>query len=155
MLYRDLVEDGHISGLLVAPDWWEPKHPQEDPVTVNDPVALWRPAPELSRPLGELTGPDYGQDNRDIDLYPTTPPVGAVCSTITSALVGGETMIALETAISWTDNPLFYIELSGGGYFRSFSTVPQCDLTYTVPLYTPFLGAANASAQICFSTVTL
>jgi len=50
MRYRDLVEDGHIEGLLVHPDWWEPKHPQEIPVTVTDPVALYRPAPEISIP---------------------------------------------------------------------------------------------------------
>jgi hypothetical protein len=52
MMYRDLVEDGHIEGLLVHPDWWEPKHPQEVPITVTDPIALYRPAPEISIPDG-------------------------------------------------------------------------------------------------------
>ena len=52
MRYRDLVEDGHVSGLLVHPDWWEPKHPQEIPVEVTDPIALFRPAPEISIPAG-------------------------------------------------------------------------------------------------------
>ena len=52
MRYRDLVEDGHVPGLLVHPDWWEPKHPQEIPVTVDDPIALYRPAPEISIPEG-------------------------------------------------------------------------------------------------------
>lgn len=51
--YRDLVEDGHVPGLLVAPDWWEPRHPQEDPPSVKDPVALFRPTPEISIPPGE------------------------------------------------------------------------------------------------------
>lgn len=47
MRYRDLVEDGHIPGLLVHPDWWEPQHPQEIPVDVTDAIALRHPAPEI------------------------------------------------------------------------------------------------------------
>ena len=68
MRYRDLVEDGHIEGLLVHPDWWEPKHPQEIPVSVTDPVALYRPAPEISIPSG------YGDpENLDGGTTPTAP----------------------------------------------------------------------------------
>lgn len=51
--YRDLVEDGHIPGLLVASDWWEPRHPQEDPPDVTDPIALYRPTSEVSLPTDE------------------------------------------------------------------------------------------------------
>jgi hypothetical protein len=52
MAYGDLVEDGHIPGLLVHPDWYEPRHPQETPVDASDSEALWHPAPELSEDGG-------------------------------------------------------------------------------------------------------
>ena len=67
MLYRDLVEDGHIPGLLVHPDWWEPKHPQEIPVEVDDPVALYRPSPEIS------IEPDYGNPDINYGVTPDAP----------------------------------------------------------------------------------
>lgn len=68
MKYRDLVEDGHVPGLLVHPDWWEPKHPQEIPVTVDDPIALHRPAPEISiEPgYGDPENLDAGETPADI-----------------------------------------------------------------------------------------
>ena len=47
-LLRELVEDGRYPGLLVHPDWWEGKHPQETPVDVSDPIALRRPSPDNS-----------------------------------------------------------------------------------------------------------
>jgi hypothetical protein len=67
MRYRDLVEDGHVPGLLVHPDWWEPKHPQEIPVEIDDPVALYRPAPEISIPAG-YGQPDFGND-QPVDIF--------------------------------------------------------------------------------------
>ena len=48
MLLKDLVEDDQIPGLLVDPEWYEPRHPQEFPVSLIDPEAIWRPASELS-----------------------------------------------------------------------------------------------------------
>ena len=68
MRYRDLVEDGHVPGLLVHPDWWEPKHPQEIPVEIDDPIALYRPAPEISiEPgYGDPENLDGNQTPRDI-----------------------------------------------------------------------------------------
>lgn len=55
MLLKDLVEDGYYPGLLVAPDWYEPRHPQERLKEVSDPIALEKPAPDLSKPPGEGT----------------------------------------------------------------------------------------------------
>lgn len=49
----DMVEDGQTEGMLVAADWYEPKHPQEIEPDLTDPEALARPAPELSTPDGE------------------------------------------------------------------------------------------------------
>lgn len=45
---RDMVTDGQ-TGLLVAKDEYDPKHPQETPVIVDDPIALYRPAPDDRR----------------------------------------------------------------------------------------------------------
>lgn len=53
MLLRDMVEDGQVQGLLVDPEYYEPKHPQEAVPLVDDPIALYKPAPELSEPPGE------------------------------------------------------------------------------------------------------
>lgn len=45
--YRRLVRDGQ-TGLLVTPEEYEPRHPQETPVKrVDDAIALRRPMPEL------------------------------------------------------------------------------------------------------------
>ena len=114
MRYRDLVVDGHIEGLLVHPDWWEPKHPQEIPVTVTDPVALWRPAPEISIPLG------YGDpENLDGGTTPTTT-TAAIAGTINATLSGGELSIAFTDAVAlepW--NEWLFIDVDGGGFYVS------------------------------------
>ena len=55
LLRKNMVEDGQYPGLLVAPDWYEPKHHQETPVEVDDPIAIYKPAPEQSKPPGEGT----------------------------------------------------------------------------------------------------
>lgn len=44
--YRDLVYDGYYPNLLVAPEWYEPAHPQEHLPAVHDPVALRKASPE-------------------------------------------------------------------------------------------------------------
>jgi hypothetical protein len=69
--YRDLVEDGQVRGLLVAPDWYEPPHPQESPPMGDDPVGLLRPTGEISVPPGEG---DPVPSIEDI-IDPPPPPV--------------------------------------------------------------------------------
>lgn len=46
MLLRDMVSDGYYPDLVVDPEWYEGKHPQESLPEIEDPVSLWRPAPE-------------------------------------------------------------------------------------------------------------
>jgi hypothetical protein len=48
-LLKNLVYDGHQPGLLVAREWWEPRHPQEYLPAIEDPVALEDPAPDRDR----------------------------------------------------------------------------------------------------------
>ena len=140
MRYRDLGEDGHIEGLLVHPDWWEPKHPQEVPITVTDPIALYRPAPEISIPTG------YGDpENLDGGTTPTTTSQ-PVAGTINATLTGGETSIAFVNAIAlepW--NEWLFIELDGGGFYVSrivegyastHGNTPVFTLSFTTPFPT-------------------
>ncbi len=46
MMLKDMVSDGYYPSLIVDPEWYEGKHPQESLPEIEDPVALWRPAPE-------------------------------------------------------------------------------------------------------------
>jgi hypothetical protein len=145
MRYRDLVEDGHIAGLLVHPDWWEPKHPQEIPVEVTDPIALYRPAPEIS-----IEGTGYGDpENLDDGTTPTTT-TAPVAGVINTTLVGGETSIAFDIAVPlepW--NQWLFIELDGGGYYVSrivegYASTHGATPVYYLPFTTAFVGTATA-----------
>jgi hypothetical protein len=139
MRYRDLVEDGHIPGLMVHPDWWEPRHPQEIPVTVTDPIALWRPSPEISIETG------YGDpENLDGGTTPTAPNMGAVISGTTSeALSGNETHTVSTNAVTYSIGEWLFIELDvPSTYFVSRITTETNSPTFTIPFTTAFTGAA-------------
>jgi hypothetical protein len=41
-----MIADGYYPNLIVDPEWYEPKHPQESLPSVRDPTSLFRPAPE-------------------------------------------------------------------------------------------------------------
>jgi len=45
-MLKDMVSDGYYPSLVVDPAWYEGKHPQESLPEIEDPVSLWRPAPE-------------------------------------------------------------------------------------------------------------
>lgn len=47
LLLKDMVFDERYPNLRVDPDWFEGKHPQELLPKVEDPIALYRPAPEV------------------------------------------------------------------------------------------------------------
>jgi len=139
MKYRDLVEDGHVAGLLVHPAWWEPKHPQEIPVEVDDPVALYRPAPEISIPVG------YGDpENADGGTTPTAPDGGAVVTgTLSEALSGAETHLVSTNALKFNMGQWVFMELDGGGVYFVSRTVTECDFpAFSIPFTSPFVGAA-------------
>ena len=137
MLYRDLVEDGHVPGLLVHPDWWEPKHPQETPVEVTDPIALSRPAPEISIPAG------HGDpENLDGGTTPTTPS-GAVTGLTEVDMVVGSTQLVSQQAVTYQTGDWLFIELDAGGvYFVSRVTIGTGSPTFVVPFTSAFAGAA-------------
>ena len=137
MYYRDLVEDGHVPGLLVHPDWWEPKHPQEIPVEIDDPIALYRPAPEIS------VEPDNGNPEQPTPppTMPTTPAVG----TIATAMAGGETHMVASEALKYTIGDWLFIELNGGSAWWISRIVTDTDSpTFRIPFTTAFVGTADA-----------
>jgi hypothetical protein len=136
MRYKDLVEDGHVPGLLVHPDWWEPKHPQEIPVTVTDPIALERPAPEISIETG------YG--NVEQPLPVPASPVSAPRGTLATALSGNETHIVPNEAVVYTIGDWLFIELDGGGAWHvSRIAMDSTTPTFKIPFMTAFVGAAG------------
>lgn len=53
LLLNRMVGDGYVKGLRVCPPCYDPPHPQERPIALHDPQALYRPAPELSVPDNE------------------------------------------------------------------------------------------------------
>lgn len=137
MRYRDLVEDGHVPGLLVHPDWWEPKHPQEIPVRIDDPIALYRPAPEIS------VEADYGNPEQPTPapVTPTSPVIG----TTATALSGGETHMVAAEALTYRIGDWLFIELDGGGAWHiSRIATDTTSPTFRIPFTTAFSGAAAA-----------
>lgn len=145
MRYRDLVEDGHVPGLLVHPDWWEPKHPQEIPVEIDDPIALFRPAPEISIPDG-YANPEAGGRGACASRPDTTNFSPAALVDI--ALSGGETQVVTDVAVVYTIGTCIYIQLDGGGWFVSKSSMEQPSPGFTIRFLTAFSGAAAQGNQI-------
>ena len=140
MRYRDLVEDGHVPGLLVHPDWWEPKHPQEIPVKVDDPIALRRPAPEISVPDGS-----GDPENLDGGVAPTTPST-SVLTRVQIEMTGGETQLIVQDAVRFTIGQWLIVGRGGmqSSYFVSRITTTTDTPTFAIPFTTPFPGAPNA-----------
>jgi len=138
MKYRDLVEDGHVPGLLVHPTWWEPKHPQEIPVTITDPIALYRPAPEISVEEGYGLPDGIGLNSCPPEPNLLHPPTG----TIAEALVGAERQIVVDSAVKYNFGECVYVELDGGGWFVSKIRTEADAPSFTVPFNVEFTGVA-------------
>ena len=133
MWYRDLVEDGHVPGLLVHPDWWEPWHPQEDPVYTDDPIALFRPSPEIS----VTSNPAQA----------TTPPLAAN-NTVAQIAATGTTQIVLTNAlVNQTYGTEIWIALDAGGWHPSRLTA-DIDTGFVAYIETPMPSAAAAANDV-------
>lgn len=151
MRYRDLVEDGQTPGLRVHPDWYEPRHPQEFPVITHDPQALYRPSPEISVPAGEFDT----IDNFETWLLSDCPLVPEdlrffESTTLAGDATPGDLTFALEDAVRWDTFECLYVELDGGGWFRSKVRLrtPPCTPAYSIGSVIPFEGAASAGNQV-------
>lgn len=150
MRYRDLVEDGHIPGLLVHPDWYEPRHPQELPIDVSDAIPLWNPAPELSVPEGEFdTLPEWDA------WVPTNCPASPQNlryfenTTLASDAIVDQRRYHLEDAINWTIGDCMFIELDGGGWFVAQVTIDfhNCP-SFVIESNRFFQGVASAGNDV-------
>ena len=63
MLLKDMVRDGYDEGLLVDPKYYDPPHPQEKLKPIDDPVSVYRPAPDLDKPAFKFMFPVYDLAN--------------------------------------------------------------------------------------------
>ncbi len=80
MLLKDMVSDGYYPSLVVDPAWYEGKHPQESLPEIEDPVSLWRPAPERDqvnstlRPDGGILFMGFALSSPTLDAVDVPPP---------------------------------------------------------------------------------
>src|SRR5262249_12164779 len=70
LLRKNMVEDGYVPGLLVAPDWYDPPQEQEKPIKVTDAMALRRPAPRRDK-ASDIYGPDERFDDEQLVRKPS------------------------------------------------------------------------------------
>ncbi len=119
MRYRDLVEDGHVPGLLVHPDWYEERHPQELPIDASDAVAIYRPAPELSVNEGEFDVRSQWDDWIETNCPSSPLNLRFFESTFVAnkTIVAGDRLIPVEDAVNYSIGECYYVELDGGGWF--------------------------------------
>jgi hypothetical protein len=146
--YRDLVEDGHIPGLLVHPECYEPQHPQEIPVRATDPIALYRPAPEISIPTNEGS-PTAGMT---IPATPTLkdPPTDTFyLPNTTLAVAASGYLLVLNVAQTFTFGEPIYIRRDDLTWFVSPTASEARTPTFTIHLLEQYSGtAASAGAEV-------
>jgi hypothetical protein len=133
VLRRDMVEDDQIPGMLVARDWYEPRHPQEFPISVTDPEALWKPSPEnvsgetAIAALGAAWSPAAVPETLDRGVLTTT--------TYTLTGSGGYVPYSYQfLRVTGTGSANFSVVQQGVNTFkiRSLSTTPYAVYNLTV-----------------------
>lgn len=139
MRYRDLVEDGHVPGLLVHPDWWEPKHPQEIPVEIHDPVALYKPAPEISIEDG------YGDPEAPLPV--PTGPSGSPVTTLAVLPAQGDTQIVIEDATTYIIGQWVAVAVMSGHFVSRIVSTADSP-SFVIPFVTGFTGTVTAGANV-------
>jgi hypothetical protein len=132
MLLKFMLNDGYYPNLIVCPPCWEPRHPQESLPNVEDPVTLYRPAPEnLPAPTSPvLTGTLVDNDGRIIvtTIDGVTSWQSSVDGTVFASLgitaIGrkirwfssiGRWLVAAGAQILWsTDGETFHVATASG-----------------------------------------
>lgn len=78
-LLKDLVFDGRYPNMRVLPSWWEPRDPLDYMPRVEDPIALWRPAPEsLPQPTAPVLTGEVVSDDAQLEWTESTTPASQV-----------------------------------------------------------------------------
>lgn len=117
---RNLVFDGYYPNMRVCSECYEPKHPQENLKRIDDPVALWRPAPENIQ---------------------NTPPV------LTGVVFDGPGTGDSEVRLSWTRAYSGVSQITGYTLYRSTAQGPYVvlgDFTIT----RDFLGGITPGTEV-------
>jgi hypothetical protein len=130
--YREMVFDGQVPGLKVTAKTWEPQHPQEFPVSAEDPIALKHPTGDLDVPNQSVTAtipaitPDYFRvqptalmlwETGDFEVSIDEAPPGIedmiagirFASVDWSAYIVNSAVIKLEASGAWTDEVELHI----------------------------------------------
>jgi len=137
VLLDRLVRDGHNPGLLVAPEWWEPKHPQEFPPPMDEAIALYRPSPEEAM-----------ESSEDFVASPAAPlssrylPSGILADTV----YAGETVFTTTIPLTWSAGDTIYIELDAGGWFAGEAALDGSG--YVLETVQPITGTATAGNDV-------
>ena len=109
MLLNDMQYDGQYNDLLVCPDCWDPKHPQEYLPEVHDPVTLLDPTGDGDKAVANLTKvswpPTPGQLEEVTAAYPIS--VQVVINQSRYSAVNGPTDVDLDAPTPPTPQPSF------------------------------------------------
>jgi hypothetical protein len=81
-LLSELIFDGRYPNMRVLPDWYEARHPLETLPMVDDPVALYRPSPEVNNAPSapSLTLLSYGPSQINLTWTPAESGVTDIAS---------------------------------------------------------------------------
>lgn len=111
LLARDLVVDGQIPGLLVAPDWYEPKHPQEIPPHVDDPIAISPSVPDDPPPTEGTPAP--APVEVPLALFMSVNPIVEAGGSSTALVTGGTAPFVFEFEWVGTPDPALAFSVDG------------------------------------------
>lgn len=91
-LLSELVFDGRFPNMRVLKDWWEDRHPQEFLPKLEDPIALYRPSPEvIAAPTAPILSIVAGNLSAILTWTPAESDITEISSYTIFRGVGGAT----------------------------------------------------------------
>jgi hypothetical protein len=154
MRYLDLVTDGQVPSMLVHPDWFEPRHPQELPVDTSDAVALYKPAPEIS------VNTDEFRTLEEWEAYiPTLCPVEPEdlrfeeSTVLAFDIVPGSYVIRVDEPVAFNIGDCVFVALDGGGWWTGFTRTTADIPCFKIEVLQALNITAGAGAQVFVTPV--
>lgn len=136
LLLRDMVRDGQFPNMLVAPDWYEPRHPQERLISAGDGVALYNPAPETGGEGDEQTFRFPAVDPQTFQAI-QNPIWGFTTSDVTTEVTGG--------AVTYVDSLCSYTQGASSPIVMGIPPAAQVGDLLVVTIHaTASVGAVTA-----------